>query len=277
MSALFGHKKGAFTGAVADRPGLLVKANGGVVFLDEVGELGLDEQAMLLHAIEEKVFTPLGSDRETSSDFQLLCGTNRDLRTQIARGAFRDDLFARINLWTFRLPALHERAEDIPPNLDFELDQASKTLGVNVTMSREARDHFLDFASTWNWVGNFRDLNASITRMATLATGGRITTHAVTDELALLKTGGSLSDSNDAGADLLLRVLGSERAARLDRFDRVQLQDVLTVCRNAKSLSSAGRDLFASSRAEKRSANDADRLKKYLARFELDFGLLKNA
>ena len=126
MSTLFGHKKGAFTGAIADRAGLLMKAHQGVLFLDEVGELGLDEQAMLLRAIEEKIFYPMGSDREATSDFQLLCGTNRDLVPRIARGEFREDLFARINLWTFRLPALHERPEDIPPNLDFELQQASK-------------------------------------------------------------------------------------------------------------------------------------------------------
>jgi transcriptional regulatory protein RtcR len=79
MSTLFGHVKGAFTGAVQDRPGLLRKANGGVLFLDEIGELGTDEQAMLLRAIEDKRFLPMGADREVSSDFQLLAGTNRDL------------------------------------------------------------------------------------------------------------------------------------------------------------------------------------------------------
>ncbi|MEO7109953.1 MAG: hypothetical protein ABI183_05920 [Polyangiaceae bacterium] len=144
-------------------------------------------------------------------------------------------------------------------------------------MSREARDRFLEFATAWNWVGNFREFNASITRMATLAVGGRITTDAVADETARLKEGGIVLDANDAGAELLLRIIGAERAARLDRFDRVQLQDVLTVCRAAPTLSSAGRDLFASSRTEKRSSNDADRLKKYLARFEIDFSAVKGA
>ena len=79
MSALFGHVKGAFTGAVRDRPGLLLSADDGVLFLDEIGELGLDEQAMLLRALEEKRFLPLGGDQEVSSDFQLIAGTNRDL------------------------------------------------------------------------------------------------------------------------------------------------------------------------------------------------------
>ena len=86
MSALFGHVKGAFTGARPIRPGLLRAADGGMLFLDEIGELGADEQAMLLRAVEEKHFLPVGSDREVQSDFQLIAGTNRDLATEVARG-----------------------------------------------------------------------------------------------------------------------------------------------------------------------------------------------
>jgi transcriptional regulatory protein RtcR len=274
MSTLFGHVKGAFTGALTDRPRLLRKADGGVLFLDEVGELGADEQAMLLRAIEEKVFYPLGSDREASSDFQLICGTNRDLRACIARGDFREDLFARINLWTFALPALHERPEDIPPNLEFQLEQVSRAVGVNVTMNKEAKDRFLKFAATWTWPGNFRDFDAAVTRMATLAEGGRITEKVVADELERLQRSTSVVVAG-AGRELVSQALGPERAARLDRFDRVQLQDVLSVCQTARSLSAAGRELFAASRSEKTSVNDADRLRKYLSRFDLDFADLK--
>ena len=133
MSALFGHRKGAFTGAVADRPGLLKSADGGILFLDEIGELGLDEQAMLLRAVEEKSFLPLGSDREESSSFQLICGTNRELRTEVAAGRFRADLLARIDLWSFELPGLAERREDIEPNLDYELNRFSEKSGKHVT------------------------------------------------------------------------------------------------------------------------------------------------
>src|SRR5258708_22052215 len=104
MSALFGHVKGAFTGAAQERAGLLRTANQGVLFLDEVGELGLDEQAMLLRALEEKTFLPLGSDEEAHSEFQLIAGTNRDLFAAVHQGRFREDLLARINLWTFSLP-----------------------------------------------------------------------------------------------------------------------------------------------------------------------------
>ncbi len=272
MSTLFGHKKGAFTGALADRAGLLRKAHQGVLFLDEIGELGSDEQAMLLRAIEEKVFYPMGSDREVTSDFQLLAGTNRELQLDIAKGKFREDLLARINLWTFRLPALHERPEDIAPNLDFELAHVSESLGMNITINRQAREQFLGFATQWNWTGNFRDFDASVTRMATLASGGRITEDVVQDEIERLRANTLSSGGKGEKDALLLRVLGPERASQLDRFDRVQLADVLNVCESARSLSEAGRELFAKSRGERTSVNDSDRLRKYLARFGIAHG-----
>jgi transcriptional regulatory protein RtcR len=275
MSALFGHARGAFTGAVEARGGLLRKAHGGVLFLDEIGELGPDEQAMLLRAIEDKTFLPVGSDKEVKSDFLLLCGTNRDLGAAVAAGRFREDLYARINLWTFRLPGLAERVEDLAPNLDFELDTATRVLGVRVTMSREARDRFLHFAAGRDavWRGNFRDLNAAVTRMATLSSGGRITTEAVAEEIERLRLLWHRGDVEPAppGADPVLEVLGIEGAAEVDPFERTQLAEVLRVCRAARSLSDAGRTLFAVSRTKKSSVNDADRLRKYLARFGLDW------
>ncbi|HEX8825721.1 MAG TPA: RNA repair transcriptional activator RtcR [Archangium sp.] len=274
MSALFGHVKGAFTGAVGDRPGLLRQANGGVLFLDEIGELGADEQAMLLRALEDKRFLPVGSDKEVESDFQLIAGTNRDLQADVEHGRFREDLLARINLWTFRLPPLRERPEDIPPNLLYELDQASQAMGTRVTMNKEAQEHFLRFATSpeARWSGNFRDLNAAVLRMGTLAPGGRITREGVDEELERLRAAWAKSGPRrESTVDLVVQVLGEERAAELDRFDRAQLAEVLDVCRQARSLSDAGRALFAQSRAQKKSTNDADRLRKYLARFGLDW------
>lgn len=274
MSALFGHTKGAFTGAVGDRPGLLRRADGGVLFLDEIGELGADEQAMLLRALEEKTFLPVGSDKEVRSDFQLLAGTNRDLGVEVAAGRFREDLLARIQLWTFRLPGLSERPEDVEPNLDHELELAGDALGVRVSLSREARERFLRFSASKEalWRGNFRDLNAAVTRMATLASGGRIGAAGVDEELDRLREAWRRGPGpgERAGQSLVERALGPERAAELDRFDRVQLEDVLSVCQSARSLSEAGRALFSASRERKTSVNDADRLRKYLARFGLD-------
>jgi transcriptional regulatory protein RtcR len=278
MSALFGHFRGSFTGATRDRPGLLRAADGGLLFLDEVRELGTDEQAMLLRALEEKRFLPVGADKETKSDFQLIAGTNRDLSAAVAAGQFREDLLARINLWTFELPALRDRPEDIEPNLRYELEQYAKKNGVNVTLNAEARQRFLKFATGPDalWAGNFRDLNAAVTRMATLSAGGRITVDVVEDEIARL-TRQWAAQSADArgGGDALEEYMGADALAALDPFDRVQLAEVVRVCRKARSLSDAGRRLFAVSRTLKESSNDADRLRKYLARFELDWKKLR--
>lgn len=270
MSALFGHVKGAFTGAVRDRPGLLKAADGGMLFLDEVGELGPDEQAMLLRALEEKVFLPVGADEETGSSFQVICGSNRDLKAAVSRGEFREDLLARINLWTFHLPGLRERTEDIEPNLDFELDQVADATGLRVTFNKEARQRFLNFAIGPEavWTGNFRDLNGAVVRMATMASGGRITVEVVEQELARLRAAWKSSTAEGDGPNAFLaRLLGEDRLAELDRFDRVQLADVVTVCAQCQTLSEAGRILFANSRRKKRNPNDTDRVRKHLLRF----------
>ncbi len=268
MSALFGHVRGAFTGAQGDRAGLLRSADGGLLFLDEIGELGQDEQAMLLKAIEEKRFLPFGGDVEVESDFQLIAGTVRDLRQWVREGRFREDLFARINLWTYDLPGLAERVEDIEPNLDFELARHARDQGEQVRFNREARRSFLDFATSpgARWAGNFRELSASVTRMATLAASGRIDIAGVEEEIGRLRAAWRGAD----GASLVDGLLG-ERARDLDCFDRMQLENVVTMCRRSRTLSEAGRRLFDVSRQQKASTNDADRLRKYLARFGLDW------
>jgi transcriptional regulatory protein RtcR len=271
MSALFGHRRGAFTGAVADRPGLLRAADKGTLFLDEIGELGIDEQAMILRAIEDKLFLPFGADKEASSDFQLIAGTNSDLGEAVARGAFREDLYARLNLWTFSLPGLADRREDIEPNLDYELDRFAEREGTRVSFNKEARQLYLAFAMSpeARWPGNFRDLAASITRMGTLSPRGRIDVDCVDSEIARLKR--LWAGTKAAAADPLAPLLGEEAAALIDPFDRVQLAETIRICRASRSLSEAGRALFAASRLRRSSANDADRLRKYLARFGLDW------
>lgn len=272
MSTLFGHVKGAFTGALKDRAGVLRAADKGVLFLDEIGELGLDEQAMLLRALEEKTFLPLGSDRETRSNFQLIAGTNRDLLAAVREGRFREDLLARINLWTFTLPGLKSRPEDIEPNLQFEGDQFAEKTGRRVTFSKEARETFLRFAlePTTEWHGNFRDLNAAFIRMATLAQGGRISVEIVNEETARLAATWKSLEASDSG-ETLGQYLSPSQLEQLDLFDRVHLTQVIQVCRNSRSLSDAGRTLFSASRTRKSTTNDADRLRKYLQRFQLDW------
>ncbi|HEY4202132.1 MAG TPA: RNA repair transcriptional activator RtcR [Devosiaceae bacterium] len=275
MSSLFGHVRGAFTGAQSERAGLMRSADGGVLFLDEIGELGLDEQAMCLRAIEEKRFLPIGSDHDVSSDFQLIAGTNRDLAASVRAGRFRDDLLARLNLWTFSLPPLGERKEDIEPNLDFELRRHAEREGRNATFNREARALYLKFATApeARWSANFRDLSASVTRMATLAPDGRINEETVLAETDRLTRQWAAGD--DADADRMLAGVLGDRLDQIDPFDRVQLAEVIRICRTSRTASDAGRALFAVSRLAKASANDADRLRKYLSRFGLHFDAVR--
>ncbi len=267
-SALFGHRRGAFTGAVEQRDGYLKSADQGLLFLDEIGELGLDEQAMLLKALEEKRFYAVGSDREEESNFQLIAGTNRDLRAEVRGGRFREDLFARINIWTYQLPALAQRREDIEPNMRHQLALLSQELGRTTRFNREAQRDYLNFALSpaAPWPGNFRDLSASLLRLATLAPGGRIDRPLVAAEIQRLQwlwreaAGGPVHDA-------LI-------PADLDLFDQLQLAQVLKLCREHPSLASAGRALFNQSRSEK--TNDSDRLRKYLKKFGLSWDAIKS-
>ena len=272
MSTLFGHKKGAFTGATSDRPGVLRQAHGGLLFLDEIGELGPDEQAMLLRALEEGTFLPVGSDTAVKSRFQLIAGTNRDLRAEVVSGNFREDLFARLNIWTFELPGLSKRREDIEPNLDYELKRFTEKEARAITFNKEAREHFLSFAKNpaTPWRGNFRDLNAAVTRMGTLAPRGRIRVEQVEQEKSRLEALWQ-RPQEESGTELLSDLFSEGALAEIDPFDLPQLAYVIEVCRNSKNLSEAGRSLFSASRKKKTNPNDSDRVRKYLAKFGLKF------
>ena len=269
ISALFGHRRGAMGSSASDRRGLLREADGGVLFLDEINELGLDEQAMILHAVEAGTFMPLGSDHEITSRFHLIAGMNQDPGQLVALGKFRPDLYARLNLWTFRLPSLSERREDIEPNIDYELSRAEQLLGTRFGFNVDARKRYLDFATSpaTLWPGNFRDLGASIQCLCILAPRARITQSMVEQEIETLERQwrGAHVDEDD---QLLGELLG-DQIDDIDPFDKAQLAFVARTCRNSPSLSAAGRSLFSASRLQKTSRNDADRLKKYLDRYGL--------
>ena len=277
-AALFGYKKGAFTGAETNHDGYLKEADGGILFLDEVGELPLEAQAMLLKAIEEKTFRPLSAAKDEHSDFQIICGTNRELSLDVAERKFRADLLARINLWSFRLPGLADRREDIEPNLAYELARFAQKSGKHISFNKEARERFLAFAldPRNSWPGNFRGLNAMVVRMATLSDGGRITEALVEEEIARYEseTAPAPADGQPlpaADGNLLSRVLGPDYAARFDSVDIAQLAHVIAVCRASDTAADAAKKLFAVSRKAKSSSNDSDRLTKFLARFGLKF------
>ena len=306
MSVLFGHVKGAFTGAASSREGLLKSADGGLLFLDEIGELGLDEQAMLLTALEEQRFYPLGSDTPISVSFQLMAGTNKDLRQAVADGTFRADLFARLNTWTFFLPSLKDRLEDLPANIDYELARLGSEQQQQYRFTSEARALYETFATSADatWQGNFRDLTASMTRLTTLAESKVIRVDDVEAEIERLTHLWGLSNSlsvtnhvnngiinslsnkksdlafnnqsiEQASWALLSIYLDEQTLTDIDPFDAVQLAYVIEVCLQHKNQAAAGRYLYANSRDKLKSPNDSDRLRKYLMKFGLRFDGLK--
>ena len=189
----------------------------------------------------------------------------------IADGLFREDLFGRINLWDFRLPGLADRREDIEPNIAYELERISGEIGTHVTFIFEAKAAFMDFAMVHPWRGNFREFNAMLTRLTTLAPDGRIDLDTVNAELDRSQRRTNANALNGMVHDRMVQLLGEDYESRYDLFDIMQLTDVVEVCRGCSTLSEAGRKLFAVTRQAKTNPNDADRLKKYLAHFNLTF------
>ena len=167
-SELFGHVKGAFTGAQQARDGLFTYANGGTLFLDEIGEMPLPMQAHLLRVIEERTVRPVGSNREIPVDVRIVAATNRNLADEVAAGRFREDLYYRLNVLTLRLPALRERREDIPPLVEHFVHSLSQDMGITPPAVREAD---LLRLMDYHWPGNVRELRNVIERCLLLNAG----------------------------------------------------------------------------------------------------------
>ena len=160
-SELFGHVKGAFTGALDRRIGRFELANGGTIFLDEIGELNLETQVKLLRVLQEREFEPVGSSRTLSVDVRVIAATNRNLREAVEAGRFRADLFYRLNVFPIEVPPLRERRSDIPKLVAFSLSRLSKRLGKKIEgVSRESMEHLLNYP----WPGNIRELQNVIER-----------------------------------------------------------------------------------------------------------------
>ncbi|MGA2216771.1 MAG: sigma-54 dependent transcriptional regulator [Terracidiphilus sp.] len=166
-SELFGYVKGAFTGANHSKEGLLVSAEGGTVFLDEIGELTLDLQAKLLRALQEKEVRPVGATHRVAIRARIVAATNRDLAEMVEKGTFRKDLFYRLNVVNLRLPSLRERREDIPLLAAHFLDRISREHGTKFTLSDEA----LRTMMRHDWPGNVRELENSVERACALSSG----------------------------------------------------------------------------------------------------------
>ena len=187
-SELFGHEKGAFTGAHEMRKGKLEIANGGTVFLDEIGDFKPDLQAKLLRVIQEREFERVGGNKHIHVDIRIIAATNRDLQQDVKEGRFREDLFFRLNVVAIHLPPLRERKEDILPLANLFLERCCRILKRPLLkLSARAMDHLMSY----NWPGNVRELSNLIERAVILAKGSEI----VPDDLPLLRTTNS-SDEN---------------------------------------------------------------------------------
>lgn len=171
-SELFGHKKGAFTGATEDKTGMFATANHGTLFLDEVGNLNMETQVLLLRALQEKRYRPVGGKEEMQADIRLLAATNEELEQTISEGRFREDLFHRLNEFPLHVPLLKNCEEDIIPLAGFFLSFANEELEKNIKgFDRDVRKAF----KTYSWPGNIRELKSVVRRACVLAQDDWIT------------------------------------------------------------------------------------------------------
>ena len=214
-SELFGHERGAFTGAISRRIGKFEQAHEGTIFLDEIGDIPLAIQAKILRALQEKSFQRLGGNDTICSDVRILTATNRNLERAIAEGAFREDLYYRLNVVTIAIPPLRDRKEDIPELIDFFVERFAQELGIDKpALSSEA----LDLLKDYSWPGNIRELEHCIHRTMIFTRGYPI---QAADLPSLLKhaTEQMPGDFHEVLADVVRRYLGSYDGPRAhDQF-----------------------------------------------------------
>jgi DNA-binding NtrC family response regulator len=204
-SELFGHEKGAFTGAAAQRRGRFELAEGGTLFLDEVGELPSEAQAKLLRALQEREFERVGGTRTIRADARLIAATNRDLQSRVSAGSFRADLYYRLNVFPIELPPLRERREDIPPLVQHLAERAARRLGREL---EAVAPSFIERAKAHDWPGNVRELENVIER-------------------ALIMSGGALLDGSDLFSAPPKNVAATSADGTLESMERAYIVRVL--------------------------------------------------
>jgi len=210
-SELFGHVRGAFTGAERDQKGLFETAMGGTIFLDEIGELPLGAQVKLLRVLENREIRRVGSPASTSVDIRVVAATNRDLAAMTRRGEFREDLFYRLNVGLVELPPLRERMEDLELLSDHFRGDLRTRFGIEPpTLSAEA----LGAMRAYCWPGNVRELGNAIERACILAQGGEIRPEHLPAEIREHRAGEAASLAGHGGGDLSLRSAEREQIRR---------------------------------------------------------------
>jgi two-component system NtrC family response regulator len=181
-SELFGHVRGAFTGAVSNRSGRFFLANGGTIFLDEIGTMAADLQSKLLRVLQEREIEPLGGERTVSIDVRVVAATNRDLRQLVASGRFQEDLFYRLNVIPIAVPPLRERLDDIPLLVEHFVARCADQCGKRIDAVERG---VIELLQSHDWPGNVRELQNTIERAVVLTEGGTLTLGAVTFEASV--------------------------------------------------------------------------------------------
>lgn len=227
-SELFGHKKGAFTGAHANRVGLLEQADGGTVFLDEIGDTSAAFQVKLLRFLQEGEIRPVGSNETVTVDVRIVAATNRDLEEEARTGEFREDLFYRLAVCPLRVPALRERTGDIAPLTTYILDAAMAKHGKRVDGIEAAA---FDFLTAYDWPGNVRELENEIVRMLMLSTGDSL---GAADISPRILRAAPMQAESDPAAEAALHIEGTLKD-RVEKMEARILRETLTRLRWNKS------------------------------------------
>ena len=229
-SELFGHVKGAFTGAIADKPGKFELANGGTLFLDEIGEIDAATQVKLLRVLETHTLQRVGGTTDTAVDFRLVAATNRDLARRVAEGKFREDLFYRLNVIDIHLPALKERPGDIALLAARFLKEFSAANGGAVTGIDQAAMQALE---SYAWPGNVRQLRNAIERMVVLSAGGKLTLEDVPAEIA--SAAPAAAPVLPAAPQTVPAPLPATGAETLGEMEKTRILATLEACKGNKS------------------------------------------
>ena len=213
-SELFGHEKGAFTGATATRKGRFERADGGTLFLDEIGEIDANTQVKLLRALEERKFERVGGDETIEVDVRLIAATNKNLKTMVDEGKFREDLYYRLKVVSIDLPSLNKREEDLPLLAKFFIKQLSEENGVpEKSISAEALEALIHY----DWPGNIRELRNVVERMVVLTSGDRITLRDIPSEVRSERPSRQASQTlslEDNEKELIIQALTKHRGNR---------------------------------------------------------------
>jgi len=226
-SELFGHVKGAFTGAVKDKKGFFEVANGGTLFLDEIGDMSLSMQVKLLRVLQESTFLPVGATQAKKVNVRVVAATNRPLKEMMAKGEFREDLYYRINVINVRLPSLKERQEDIPVLMDHFLEKKCDEMGHPMkTWSKKTLEKFIDY----KWPGNVRELQNEVERLVVLAGEDK----NITPDLISERISDSVDGPSPVGNLRGINTKGSLKSA-LEELESYMIKEGLKRCNFNKS------------------------------------------